>query len=802
MSHPARYPPSGPSRYPPFGPYPPITRRFHPATTRVGQEPSTLPTPPPHHPTPADGAYWPGQGLPPDDMNTTPFHNTFEDELGCPPMPWGQVPRDLQMEAYEQGWGPSSARPGAFQEWCAWPPGADHPTTRRPFAQLDNYGPTLEHRQNRHKWREEILRGDPEKLMADHAIESSQVVISFITRRASNHPQDQAEEILFFRPRRKDPTRLQYAQDLRGSWTFMASEAAPLVALDADDVILPSEEISKKSITGLIPNIDPDKDLRLVRRSKPLRWDSTTILESFLYRLAEGKEDPESEAGKDLLQRLDPNFHYWTLLRGFQQVVDSDLVATAMIAVCLPQPISMGFDDIFADQDSRPDQLSLKALDVMYLCVQGLYARTAFLYYPIPPPPVGQSDFELCVKRRIWAYWTEVVAWHLSHLRSDAQVSISYALLKPLTAIKPSVDDNSVTLDGLEKHLINAIAAEADRSRNAARILMREGVSEILYNPKFAPEDAAFEKMHLITTSSSSTVYNVISKIITHVLSRKSSLAEASKSITNRKIMDLKITIAESRPLSEGVALAMRLSRVIDSYTEYRDRAAKNARRTSAVPSVADLGPAALDNNIQARLRQLMLDTEQMRSPNKLQQQTLGLAHLLAEMDAKKEKKEPQVTIELITDAAAVSTIMASGNSGAKPIVVLSADRVLSNGNVVNKVGSAQMAWASKLSGGVVLVLCRADRIHSTTLPVPAKISNSSDELVAGWKSIVGEKPIEDLITSSHVKISNPTYEDVSYENVTGYVTELGFMSTDLLMEFSNMRTDLENVIWPPTLPK
>lgn len=46
---------------------------------------------------------------------------------------------------------------------------------------------------------------------------------------------------------------------------------------------------------------------------------------------------------------------------------------------------------------------------------------------------------------------------------------------------------------------------------------MREGVSEILYNKSLAPDVApgaeVLEKMHIITTSSSSIVYNVIAKL-------------------------------------------------------------------------------------------------------------------------------------------------------------------------------------------------------------------------------------------------------------------------------------------------
>ena len=39
------------------------------------------------------------------------------------------------------------------------------------------------------------------------------------------------------------------------------------------------------------------------------------------------------------------------------------------------------------------------------------------------------------------------MAWHLSHLREDAQVSISYTLVKALYPVRPLIDDVKVTLD-------------------------------------------------------------------------------------------------------------------------------------------------------------------------------------------------------------------------------------------------------------------------------------------------------------------------------------------------------------------
>lgn len=88
------------------------------------------------------------------------------------------------------------------------------------------------------------------------------------------------------------------------------------------------------------------------------------------------------------------------------------------------------------------------------------------------------------------------------------------------------------------------------------------------------------------------------------------------------------------------------------------------------------------------------------------------------------------------------------------------------------------MAWAGKRSGGAVLILSRADRVHSKDLPPPAKPSNATSELVDAWKLTAGSEEVELLLSASHVTISNPLYEDVSHADVTGYITELGLLLT------------------------
>ena len=86
------------------------------------------------------------------------------------------------------------------------------------------------------------------------------------------------------------------------------------------------------------------------------------------------------------------------------------------------------------------------------------------------------------------------------------------------------------------------------------------------------------------------------------------------------------------------------------------------------------------------------------------------------------------------------------------------------------------MAWAGKSSGGIVLILCRADRVHSQGMPQPPKGSSASDQLIPGWEPTLGAEVIDQLKGSSHLTISNPTFEDVDHQYISGYITELGMI--------------------------
>lgn len=321
---------------------------------------------------------------------------------------WTGLPRDCQLDAdYDQPYFPGRPQPYGHY-WLHYPPPPlDPDASRRAYIPMEHYGSQLDQQQRRLKWREEILKGDPDKAIADSVLESSRLVVSLITRGPVAHPYGQGDELLSFRAVRR-ANNYQTTSD----WTYFALDASALFPMSEGDVIPSAAELSKRSLTGLLPKLDFDKDLKLVRKSKPLLWDNASILETFLYRIVEDKEDPESEAGRALAERLGgPQNHLWSRISDIRDVEPStsDLISTALISVYLPHALSLGLDNILADQDSRADQLSLKALDVLYMCIQGQYARTCFHYYPIPPPPLDQKDYELCHKRRAWAYWTEVV---------------------------------------------------------------------------------------------------------------------------------------------------------------------------------------------------------------------------------------------------------------------------------------------------------------------------------------------------------------------------------------------------------
>lgn len=131
--------------------------------------------------------------------------------------PFHGLPRDLQLD--DSGWGRTQG------DWYGWG-GADG--DRRGYSDLPrSFVDDSDALRSRIRWRDELLTGDPQKAMDEHASETSTLVISFVTRGSPSHPHGQgcafcrartgphstdpfaSDEILFFKPRPKDANRYQ-----------------------------------------------------------------------------------------------------------------------------------------------------------------------------------------------------------------------------------------------------------------------------------------------------------------------------------------------------------------------------------------------------------------------------------------------------------------------------------------------------------------------------------------------------------------------------------------------------------------
>ncbi|KNZ54349.1 hypothetical protein VP01_2969g1 [Puccinia sorghi] len=371
-------------------------------------------------------------------------------------------------------------------------------------------------------------------------------------------------------------------QGTASKWTFLFIDGGPLEEYTSD-------QLSLRSIKRHLS--PPDDRLVKVRSSKPLKWDPRTTLVSVIYRLQEIDRKKDEEWIK-----IDVESHYWSKIYGFHSAIENNLVSTALAAVSFPIAFNVGFEEI-AQQDphTRSDIVTLKALETLYLSVQAGYARDVsnlshaegFKFYPQTAEPlkkVGNSDRDF--KRRIWAYWTEVgvvlfsilfekvLCWHLISCRSAYKVSISYALNKILATLRPEVRNDKVNVEDLEKRMVDAIGIEADRCRQSVENIVKHAVFEILHAPDHLSHNDSITSIQIFTLGSSSATHEALSQLgmsrfsdpgvpVKHFITQsrwKPGLAH------EKSIEGLKITIAENRPLHEGVILANKLNELIDVY--------------------------------------------------------------------------------------------------------------------------------------------------------------------------------------------------------------------------------------------
>ncbi|KAI8448858.1 hypothetical protein BY996DRAFT_7546234 [Phakopsora pachyrhizi] len=534
---------------------------------------------------------------------------------------------------------------------------------------------------------------DQDQLSTKQTDQSSPlIVISFITRGSNFSDRAQGTELLFYKPKTSltKPNQSNCTSSCLKKiqkpsnptpWTFLFIEAGST----KDDK---PDELSRRSIDRVLS--PPDNKLQIVRISKPLRWNSTTTLVSLMYKII-----PEEKKTKKVdWIKMGTESYYWSKIAGLYSAVENNLVSTALAAIYFPVALNIGYQEIF-QQDSlgRTDLISLKVLEILCLCVQAGYARDGFRFYPTSAQPFkleGNSDRDF--KLRIWSYWTEVICWHLIRCKPTFEVSVQHSLNKVLAVVRPAVRDEKVTVEGLEKLMVETIAQEADRCRSSIENLVDHGLSEVLERSSISGP------LHIFTLGSSSATYGILSNLVKYYLSRAKwkTLPTLDESTST-----LSITITESRPFHEGVILANKLNEIIQAHQpnltkSKSDKHFKQQRTTTFNVYDKDIREFYLDPSHQRNVEMFDGNSAKEYKPAEIEfevndQKISGrLDDLLKNFNASKvcEAEEVKFMIELTSEAAIWSAFM---NCRVNGILLLAADRILPNGNAICKLGSASV---------------------------------------------------------------------------------------------------------------
>ncbi|KAA1083525.1 hypothetical protein PGT21_005532 [Puccinia graminis f. sp. tritici] len=667
------------------------------------------------------------------------------------------------------------------------------------------------------------------------------IVISFITRLPLKRNQGQGTEILFYKPKTTlNPSEShhcafkcipKHGPGTGSKWTFLFIDGGPIEEVTA-------EQLSLRSIKRHLS--PPDDRLVKVRTSKALRWDNDTLLVSVLYRLKEIDRKKDEEWIK-----MDVESHYWSKIYGFHAAIENELVSTALAAVSFPVAFNVGFEEIAQhDPLTRSDVVTLKALETLYLSVQAGYARDGFKFYPQTAEPlkkVGNTDRDF--KRRIWAYWTEVLCWHLIECRAVYKVSISYAINKILAVLKPDVRNDKVNVEELEKRMVGAIGVEADRCQQSIENIVKHAVFEILHVPDHYPLINTITSIHLFTLGSSSATYEALSQLVKYFMTQ----SRWRLGLTNEGAIEgLKITIAENRPLHEGVILASKLNELINVYQAPRPIPPKadNARSLKHVPSLR-----ALDTLLDSKDwyldadHQKVLDSFEDCHPAPLtglfaNTPVIGqdgddrghLGDLLERVNISNnfqlgdhnqgESDNIKVQVEVTTDVGLRSCLLNAGPAG---VLLLAADRVLPNGDALCKLGSTSAAYTAHKLGQIVIILVRHDRVHPSHEPHPPEpttptsvMSTSQQAVVSGmiesWKRIFKHEIIDQLsrkvlvggsevlppATATGSDIPHPLagFEVVKAQWISCFITDSGKMGLERVQEVAETLSSLHHLLW------
>ncbi|BGP35680.1 hypothetical protein JCM10296v2_007532 [Rhodotorula toruloides] len=609
---------------------------------------------------------------------------------------------------------------------------------------------------------------------------------------------------------------------------------------------------SKKSIKeGLL--LDPDKDMRLIRRSRRIAWTPESTLQVFLWRMSDsyerGLELAYAEAGRQGLKqteeterdkamyliaesRLGRWTHEWQAIGEVKKDptrFKTEHISTAFSSVILPHLL----DEALYLISSLPALSTIDACDIaLNAFVQLIEARVGIAAFRgswpahIPPPTSATLDLpDQVVKYRLMMYWRDVVAHHFGAANPAHAPSLSALFLRLLLPLKNSSLSPQTSLDTFVRAAKDAAVSEAARIRLAAANIEKLGVAKIL-------ERAAREKrpvLRIVTAGDKPLLFGVLRELV-HYVATISAHPYASvnphiHALTHAVEIEwasrpnvLHLTVAESRPLCSGAVLASRLWTVA---TTSRERAAQlRALATSYdnpyLHHPLSPGSAAmqLPHGLLGRLAHEMgAETEDALGETG---ETYGrLDRLLKQAEPRVLGQPPpvgiggaRVKIEVAPDnAVGVVLKSARADKGAgQAVVLLAAEAILPGkaGDVVAEIGSWMLAEMAKKQGAKVFVIATADTILPPSHSSPRPAKHDRTELLAGWSGTLAAET-NDLDGfaraladegQSDLTVFTEASEVVPGGLVDGYITDKGFLSAAGCAALSTERGEAEKQLW------
>lgn len=242
------------------------------------------------------------------------------------------------------------------------------------------------------------------------------------------------------------------------------------------------------------------------------------------------------------------------------------------------------------------------------------------------------------------------------------------------------------------------------------------------------------------TLSSSASVLSTLQSLIHRILAPRTHLS----AFGNRDHLPrtLRIVIAEGRPAYEGATLATALLAAVRS---------AQSRRTD--------GSQTKSEKHSIRGRGIEAQIEAMR------QWAARKSHTPTSIVT-----EGQVSIEIVTDAAVVSSFVSTtakeDKKRQRTVVLLGARSIDKDGCAIQKVGSRALCWMAHRMGVEVLVLARTDKVGG---PEAKEVDHPVTEVIEGWRTVGGDvfEMLVHAVADKEVKVGNAYFEVGAYALAT-----------------------------------